>query len=174
MSDKPSGKKKYYGKFRGSVFDNADPEFRGRIMAMVPEVSSLLPTSWALPCVPMATFQGGTFVVPNIGDAVWIEFEHGDPDYPIWTGGYWSATTVPLFSKLAPPGTPQIIFQTVLGSAFVLSDTPIPPMIAPGVMLLGGPDSYIAVSDAGIQIVAPTVMINGVTVINEGALTVTL
>jgi hypothetical protein len=174
VSDKPSEKKKFYGKYRGTVFDNADPEFRARIIAMVPDVSSLLPTSWALPCAPMATLQGGTFVVPNIGDAVWIEFEHGDPDYPIWTGGYWSATTAPLLSKLAPPATPQIIFQTLLGSGLVVSDTPIPPMIGPGVLLLGGPDAYIAVSADGIQIFAPSIVINGVTVINEGALTVTL
>jgi hypothetical protein len=168
-----SDKKQYWGKYRGTVFNNVDPEFRGRILAMVPDVSALLPTSWALPCVPMATIQGGTFVVPRMGDAVWIEFEHGDPDYPIWVGGYWSPTTAPALGKLANPATPPIILQTVLQNALVVSDTPIPPMIAPGVMMMGGPASYIAVSPAGIQIFAPQIQITGMTIINEGALTVT-
>jgi hypothetical protein len=168
-----SDKKQYWGKYRGVVFNNVDPEFRGRILAMVPDVSALLPTSWALPCAPMATIQGGTFVVPAMGDAVWIEFEHGDPDYPIWVGGYWSAATAPALGKLANPATPPIILQTVLQNALVVSDTPIPPMIAPGVMMMGGPASYIAVSPAGIQIFAPQIQITGVTIINDGALTVT-
>jgi len=168
-----SEKKKYWGKYRGTVFDNVDPEFRGRILAMVPDVSALLPTSWALPCVPLATLQGGTFVVPEIGDAIWVEFEHGDPDYPIWVGGYWSIATVPVLTKLANPALPPIMLTTKGQSAVVVSDSPIPPMIAPGVMLLGGPTSYISVSPAGVQIVAPTIQITGLTIINDGALTVT-
>ena len=27
----------------------------------------------------------------QIGAGVWIEFEQGDPDYPIWTGGFWGS-----------------------------------------------------------------------------------
>jgi hypothetical protein len=167
-----SDRKQYWGKYRGTVFNNVDPEFRGRILAMVPDVSSLLPTSWALPCAPMATMLGGTFVVPMIGDAVWIEFEHGDPDYPIWVGGYWSAVTAPPLGKLANPATPPIILSTKLQNALVVSDTPIPPMIAPGVMMMGGPASYISVSPAGIQIFAPQIQITGMTIINAGALTI--
>jgi hypothetical protein len=168
-----SERKKYFGKYRGVVFDNVDPEFRGRIMAAVPDVSALLPTSWALPCVPMANLQGGVFVVPAIGDAVWIEFEHGDPDYPIWVGGYWSAVTAPALAKLADPATPPFIVSTILQNALVVSDTPIPPMLGPGVLLMGGPDAYIAVSPDGIQIFAPEILINGSLIVNEGALAVT-
>jgi hypothetical protein len=168
-----SEKQKFYGKFRGTVFNNIDPEFRGRILALVPDVSTLLPTSWALPCVPLATLQGGVFVVPEIGDAVWIEFEHGDPDYPVWVGGYWSVATVPVLSKLANPVLPPMILSTKGQSAVIVSDSPIPPMIGPGVMLLGGPAAYIAVGPAGIQIFAPEILINGVTIVNDGALMVT-
>jgi hypothetical protein len=168
-----SEKKQYFGKYRGSVFENVDPEFRGRILAMVPDVSALLPTSWALPCVPVATIQGGVFVIPEIGDAVWIEFEHGDPDYPIWVGGYWSATTAPMLAKLANPALPPIILSTVAQSAVVVSDSPIPPMLGPGVLLMATPASYIAVSPEGVQIFSPTIQINGITIVNDGALTVT-
>jgi hypothetical protein len=168
-----SAKKKFYGKYRGKVFDNVDPEFRGRILAMVTDVSALLPTSWALPCAPMATISGGVFTIPLIGDDVWIEFEHGDPDYPIWVGGYWSAIKAPILAKLVDPATPPVIISTVAQSAVVVSDTPIPPMIAPGVMLMATPDSYIAVSAVGIQIFSPQIEINGITIVNDGALTVT-
>ena len=77
---------RYYGKYRGTVFNNIDPEQRGRIMAIVPDVLGLIPSSWALPCAPIAGKQNGVYVVPKIGDGVWIEFEQGDPDYPIWVG----------------------------------------------------------------------------------------
>jgi hypothetical protein len=168
-----SEKKKFWGKYRGTVFNNIDPEFRGRIQAMVADVSALLPTSWALPCVPMATLQGGVFVMPRIGDGVWIEFEHGDPDHPIWTGGYWGLGTAPLLAALVNPATPPMLLTTVGQNAVVVSDTPIPPMVGPGVMLMGGPASYIAVSPAGIMIVAPQIQINGEVIVNFGALSVT-
>jgi hypothetical protein len=168
-----SDKKKFWGKYRGTVFDNVDPDFRGRIMAIVPDVSAVMPTSWALPCVPVATDGGGVFVIPEIGDAVWIEFEHGDPDYPIWVGGYWSVATAPILSKAANPALPPIILTTAEQSAVVVSESPIPPMLGPGVMLMAG-ESYIALSPAGIQIFAPQIQINGLTIVNDGALTVTL
>ncbi len=80
---------KFHGKYRGTVVNNVDPEQRGRIQALVPDVSGLIPSSWAMPCVPFAGKQSGVYVVPQIGAGVWIEFEQGDPDYPIWVGGFW-------------------------------------------------------------------------------------
>ena len=167
-----SEKKKYYGKYRGTVFNNVDPELRGRIQALVPDVSALLPTSWALPCVPLATKEGGVFVIPEFGDAVWIEFEHGDPDYPIWVGGFWSTATAPPLSALANPALPPIILSTIGQSAVVVSDSPMGPMEGPGVLLMGTEAAYITISPDGIQIFAPQIQINGVTIVNDGALTV--
>jgi hypothetical protein len=46
---------KHYGKYRGTVTENVDPMQLGRIQAMVPDVSGLLPSSWAMPCVPVAS-----------------------------------------------------------------------------------------------------------------------
>ena len=71
------------------MINNIDPEQIGRIMAQVPDVLGETPSSWAMPCVPAAGIQAGVFVVPPIGSQVWVEFEQGDPDYPIWTGGFW-------------------------------------------------------------------------------------
>ena len=47
-------------------------------------------SGWALPAVPYAGDGVGFFMIPPIGASVWIEFEHGDPDYPIWTGCFWA------------------------------------------------------------------------------------
>src|SRR5262249_58978678 len=77
----------YYGKYRGLVVMNIDPMQIGRIIAQVPDVLGETPSSWAMPCVPAAGIQAGCFIVPPIGSQVWMEFEQGDPDYPIWTGG---------------------------------------------------------------------------------------
>jgi hypothetical protein len=75
----------FFGKFRGTVTANQDPLMRGRIQALVPEVTGPEATGWALPCAP-----AGFFAVPAVGAGVWIEFEQGDPDRPIWTGCWWA------------------------------------------------------------------------------------
>ena len=106
MSDGRSGmaasSARYYGKYRGTVLVNIDPLQIGRIMAQVPDVFGETPTSWAMPCVPAAGIQAGCFVVPPIGSQVWIEFEQGDPDYPIWTGGFWGTIYIAVSIFLVP------------------------------------------------------------------------
>ena len=94
----------FLGKYRGTVVNNVDPMQMGRLQAIVPDVTSLLPTSWALPCVPMAGPQAGQFVVPPVGAAVWMEFEQGDPDYPIWTGCFWGMAAC---NRLQTPNEPR-------------------------------------------------------------------
>ena len=70
-----------------------------------------MPTTWALPCVPIAGKQDGVYMVPQIGAGVWIEFEQGDPDYPIWVGGFWvrrrRSTAAGLAPLPIPPGKPS-------------------------------------------------------------------
>jgi hypothetical protein len=78
---------KYYGKFRGQVRNNIDPLGRGRILADVPQISDMEP-SWCMPCVPYAKDVRDA-AIPPVGANVWIEFERGDPDYPIWSGCFW-------------------------------------------------------------------------------------
>jgi hypothetical protein len=82
--------RKFYGKYRGVVVNNADPTFRGRLLVQVPSVIGLQ-TVWATPCVPYAGVQQGLFAMPDPGTLVWIEFEEGDPTYPIWVGCMWKA-----------------------------------------------------------------------------------
>lgn len=81
-----------YGKYRGKVADNKDPQRLGRIKPLVPAVAEDL-LNWAMPCVPYAGPQEGFLMLPPIGANVWVEFEGGDLNYPIWTGGFWGDTT---------------------------------------------------------------------------------
>ncbi|MFY0991992.1 phage baseplate assembly protein V [Halomonas sp. C05BenzN] len=81
---------RYYGKFRGFVADNRDPEQRGRLKVRVPSVFGQEESWWALPCLPFGGLADqGLFMVPEAGAQVWIEFEEGNKDFPIWTGVFW-------------------------------------------------------------------------------------
>lgn len=86
MNDTESTEK-YYGKFRGQVRNNLDPLGRGRILADVPQILGT-ELSWCMPCVPYAQYVRDA-AIPTIGANVWIEFEGGDLDYPIWSGCFW-------------------------------------------------------------------------------------
>ena len=91
---------RFYGKYRGTVMDNQDPEGLLRIQATVPAVLGTTMSGWALPCVPYAGPNEGMFFLPSVGAGVWIEFEGGDVSYPVWTGCYWRTGEVP--SDAAP------------------------------------------------------------------------
>ena len=83
--------KTFYGKYRGIVTDIEDPLKMGRIKARVPDVLGEEPSGWALPCVPFAGDGMGFYALPSNDARVWIEFEQGDPDYPVWTGCWWGS-----------------------------------------------------------------------------------
>src|SRR4051794_6157111 len=86
---------KLYGKYQGMVLQNADPLGIGRLMVSVPGVV-IPPSTWAMPCAPVAGPQHGSVSIPPIGAGVWVEFEQGELDHPIWVGCYWgSAAEMP-------------------------------------------------------------------------------
>lgn len=169
---------KYYGKYRGTVLNNIDPEQRGRIQAIVPAVSNIVPTSWALPCVPIAGKLEGFFAVPQIGAGVWIEFEEGDPDKPIWVGGFWGlAAEVPPLALAPPPLPPgqNIVVQTTGQNTLLLSDS-APTPASGGIILKSLTGAMIVVNDSGIYLNngkgAMLTLIGPTVTINNGALVV--
>lgn len=117
--------RRFYGKYRGVVTNNLDPQNLGRIQAMVPEVWGDAPgLSWAVPCSPYAGTMAGFFAVPPMGAGVWIEFEAGDVSRPIWVGGWWGTGDVPTTPGGGSTQQPFTkILRTDLGLTIVLDDT---------------------------------------------------
>lgn len=164
----------YYGKYRGMVINNVDPMQKGRVQVQVPDVLGVGVSSWAMPCVPLTGPQMGTYFVPTIGSGVWVEFEGGDPDYPIWTGGFWgSAAEVPALALAGLPASPSIVLQTSGQNSIVVSDVPG----TGGIMLKSTSGAMILINETGITISngqGATIMLTGPTVtINQGALAIT-
>ena len=169
-----SSAKKYYGKYRGTVANNIDPMQIGRIQVMVPDVSNYIPTSFAMPCLPLAGKQMGTYMVPQIGSGVWVEFEQGDPDFPIWSGCFWGVVAeVPVLGLAGNPASPNIVVKSGLQNSIIVSDLPGP---TGGIMLKSTTGATLIVNDTGIYIQngkgASIVMVGNTVTINEGALVV--
>jgi hypothetical protein len=85
--------RQFFGKYRGRVENNVDPEGRGRVQVSVPAVFGEGLHNWAEPCVPYAGDGVGLFAVPPVKTPVWVEFERGDRDYPILAGALWCDQT---------------------------------------------------------------------------------
>ncbi len=164
----------YYGKYRGVVINNVDPMRLGRIQASVPDVGKAIPTTWAMACVPITGKGSGTYLVPQIGAGVWIEFEQGDPEFPIWTGCFWGASSeVPSLANSGNPLSPSIILESGLKNIIMISDLPGP---TGGLLLKSSTGASIKINDMGITISngkgAKIVMTGPSVNINNGALVV--
>jgi uncharacterized protein involved in type VI secretion and phage assembly len=167
--------KKFYGKYRGTVLENIDPLQNARLLVQVADVSGVLPSTWALPCLPFAGPESGFYAVPAIGSIVWVEFEQGDPDYPVWTGCFWGTpASVPPLALVGTPGLQSVVVTTEGENTLMISDTPGP---TGGILLQTSSGALISVSDAGIIIDngqgAMITMTGPAVIINDGALAVT-
>jgi hypothetical protein len=112
----------FYGKYRGKVTDNADLLMLGRVRATVQDVYGDEESGWAMPVSPYAGKGVGLFLLPPVGASVWFEFEHGDPDYPIWSGCFWAEGELPVMS--APPLLPYTKVLKTDQCTITLDDTP--------------------------------------------------
>src|SRR5262249_46322182 len=122
--DAPAAKR-HYGKYRATVINNVDPFNQGRLMVNVPGITL---ANWALPCVPVTDIVMGVYVRPRIGANIWVEFERGDPDFPMWVGGWWGEPgEIPLMAKaaMAVPPTNTVITLETASSGISISDVPI-------------------------------------------------
>lgn len=173
----PEGGRRFYGKYKGTVMQNIDPEFRGRIMCTVPAVLGPgVPSSWCEACAPLAGPTGmpmGAYLVPPMGAGVWVEFEGGDPEKPIWSGCRFGMGDIPTLAMAGLPASPSIVLQTAGQNTIAISDLPGP---TGGIMLKSMTGATLIVNDTGIYIqngkgamitlIGPSIDFNG------GALTV--
>jgi uncharacterized protein involved in type VI secretion and phage assembly len=113
---------KYYGKYRGFVVSNEDPDQLGRLQLQIPSVLGVEVTDWALPCVPFGGTAGlGWFVIPEKKAQVWVEFEEGELRRPIWTGTFWQKKgNTPKDAQKATPTTR--LLQTAAGHILQFDD----------------------------------------------------
>jgi uncharacterized protein involved in type VI secretion and phage assembly len=133
---------RYYGKYRGVVTDNADPDDLGRIRARVPRLLGDVETGWALPCAPYGgTSEQGFFAIPDVDAAVWVEFEGGDLAYPIWCGSWWGDGERP---ESATPK--QRVLKTTSGHKLVLDDD------APSIVLADSNGNTFTLDSNGVKI----------------------
>lgn len=144
MADAPNTR--FLGKFRGRVMDNADPLGIGRITAQVPDVLGDLTSTWALPCLPFTGREAGQFVVPEVGAGVWVEFEQGDPSFPIWTGCWYGER-----SELPPDaqrGDRPVVIQTPGDHKLLMSDVPG----GEGILLRAPGGAYVQIDEKGVTV----------------------
>ncbi|MFP4282242.1 MAG: phage baseplate assembly protein V [Opitutales bacterium] len=173
-----NGEPRFYGKYRGTVINNIDPEFRARLLVQVPDVLGPTPSSWAEACTPLAGPTGppmGAYLVPPIGAGVWVEFEQGDPEYPIWVGcRFASSADIPPTARAGLPVSPSIVLQTAGQNSLTISDAPGP---AGGILLKTLTGALISINDVGITLSngkgAVINMVGPTTDLHAGALTIT-
>ena len=127
-----------------------------------------------MPCFPVAGAQMGAISIPPIGAGVWVEFEQGNPDYPIWTGcWYGSVAEVPAIALTTPPPIQGFTFQTTQQNSITISDLPGP---TGGILLKSKTGATIMINDLGITIQngqGASITLTGPAVsINNGALSV--
>jgi Type VI secretion system/phage-baseplate injector OB domain len=127
MNGTSNGIKQYYGKYAGTV-TAVNPSEPWRLQLSVPDVLAYLPSTWAEPCLSLAGAPGSpaiAYFVPPVGAGVWVEFENGEPNRPIWVGGrICSSADVPKMAMLAAPITPPVILQSMTQNKIILSSMP--------------------------------------------------
>jgi hypothetical protein len=91
---------RYYSKYRAWVYDNNDPEGLGRLKLIIPQVSGpQFYNYWAFPSGVPSNENFGMQVIPQKGAMVWVEFEGGSPEIPIWSHGHFTRKEIPTDDK---------------------------------------------------------------------------
>ena len=155
----------FFGKYRGKVENNVDPMQMGRLQVSVAAVLGDGRQSWAMPCAPYFGSGVGLFAIPPTGANVWVEFEAGDSDYPIWSGGFWGTGEAPAQPAIAETK----IFKTD-GVTLTISDLPgaggltieVGPPVAATQMKLVFDSTGITLSNtaASVKLTAASVSVN--------------
>jgi uncharacterized protein involved in type VI secretion and phage assembly len=162
----------YWGKYRGTVTDINDPLMTFRIRAKVPDVLGETESGWAMPCAPFGGSGMGFFSLPKVDATVWIEFEHGDPDRPVYVGAWWGSVADIPTPLLAPPYK-KLMIKTEGGNTITVDDTPG----IGGIVLETAGGQKLSLTPTGVEIdngMGAKITMQGPMVsVNNGALDVT-
>ncbi|MGW7487931.1 phage baseplate assembly protein V [Streptomyces sp. NPDC054786] len=163
---------RFLGKFRGRVAANDDPMGIGRLRVQVPDVLGDEVSTWAMPCFPFTGERAGQVVVPSVGAGVWVEFEQGDPSFPVWTGcWYGRRDELPEDAQADPAIAHPVVIQTPKKHKLVMSDVP-----TNGILLEAPGGAFVKIDATGVHINnghgASISLVGDQVDINEGRLTV--
>lgn len=113
---------KYYSIYQATVIDNEDPDFRGRVKVSCPAVygDDIYPY-WALP-MGLASSNTALWMIPNVGDVVWVQFEGGDARYPVWSWGWFKQDAAPNAAKVNGNKIDATVLQSKSGHRIVMDD----------------------------------------------------
>ncbi len=157
---------RFYGKYRGEVYEVGSGDNAGCIRAKVPTVfGDDVISGWAYPASPYAGDGYGLYLMPETGDPVWIEFENGSIELPIWTGAWWRNGTLP-----DPKDPSQRVLTSKQGMQIIFDDD------ANKLTLKHPGGASIELSDSGIVLQAGSrkIEITSSSVsVNDGSLEVT-
>jgi hypothetical protein len=162
----------HFGKYRGVVTDVDDPAKLGRIEVRIPAVLGDVAV-WAMPCVPYAGDGVGTWLIPAVGAGVWVEFEGGDPSFPIWVGCFWGNDQAPvdgdphiraiqtetLLIKIDEDGQ-EVLIERRDGAKITLTDELVAEAGDASVELAGG-EAKLTQGTAGVSVSSGKVSLNG-------------
>jgi len=156
----------YFGKYRGQVANNIDPLQLGRLQVSAAAVLGQGSLSWAMPCVPFAGDGVGLFMIPPVGANVWVEFEGGNPDYPIWSGCFWGEgetealqAALPLIKVIKVDGI-TLTLSEVPGAGGLTIDVEPPGVAVPLKLAFDSSGITMSVGSAKIELTPASVSIN--------------
>jgi len=110
---------KYYGSYRAYVHNNEDPLDMNRVQLIIPMLNpTAVDETWAFPKNSWGGKDYGINLLPRKADVVWVEFQNGDPDYPVWSHASYAKGEKPKeFSSINHYG-----FKTPRGTLIVIND----------------------------------------------------
>lgn len=112
----------YYSYYRAFVHSIQDPENLGRLQLIIPDLTGDVPyEEWALPIGNFAGKGYGLQMLPMPGDIVWVSFEQGNPEFPLWQHGYFGLEEKPKEELLQERDA--YFIKTPSGHFIVLNDT---------------------------------------------------
>lgn len=135
---------RFYGKYRGEVTGNTDPESRARLEVRVPEVRGDV-TDWAMPSMPYAGDRVGFFALPPVGANIWVEYEGGNLQFPIWSGCFWASGQIDTADAV-----PEVVFLKTAQASLRIDNT-----AGEVVIEIGG--AKITMTSSEIRIEAPQI-----------------
>jgi phage baseplate assembly protein gpV len=107
----------FFGLYAGKVAENRDPEKAFRLQLQIPSLlGDAILENWALPVgIPNGKFAG-FLALPKIGENVWVQFENGNIEYPLWQYGCFRLNEAPQYSDETQ------ILQSANGNQVIVSD----------------------------------------------------